>query len=148
MAAPPNPHALPESLSPDHLDVLSTLYSVLAKLRAGIQASTDLAPGAEAGAAQGTATGATPSASGSNAQHLSFKDIPGATDRLKHNLQNARVQLGSLPDMAKSKAQHQEEIKTVQARIDRQRALLQRLRDDGVGFGKDDGTVSHVQQET
>ncbi|PHH62875.1 hypothetical protein CDD81_6593 [Ophiocordyceps australis] len=147
MAAPPNPHALPESLSPDHLDVLSTLHSILTKLRAGIQSPTELAAGAEPGAAQGTGTGATPSASGGNAQHLTFKDIPGATDTLKHNLQNARVQLRGLPDMAKSKAQHEDDIKSVQARIERQRALLQRLRDDGVGFGKDDGAASHVQQE-
>ncbi|TQV96896.1 hypothetical protein V2A60_000463 [Cordyceps javanica] len=118
--------ALPPTLSPDSLDSLSELAIVLAKVRTSIQASA------------GLATGATPSTTAAaGGQPLSFKDVPGATDALKHKLQHARAQVRALPDMDRTLEEQRREMSELQARIVTQRALLERLRDDGLRFGKD-----------
>ncbi|RCI12270.1 hypothetical protein L249_0003 [Ophiocordyceps polyrhachis-furcata BCC 54312] len=123
MAAQQHPHALPPTLSPDDLDALSELSVVLAKVRAGIQSSASSGIGASTGHQQ--------------QQQLSFKDVPGATDGLKHKIQHARAQIRALPDMHRSIDEQRSEIATLEARIHQQRALLERLRDDGLKFGKD-----------
>lgn len=117
--------ALPPTLSPDGLDALSELAIVLAKVRTSIQSSA------------GLATGATPSTTAAAGQPLSFKDVPGATDSLKHKLQHARAQVRALPDMERTVDEQRREISELEARIVTQRALLERLRDDGLRFGKD-----------
>ncbi|PHH85663.1 hypothetical protein CDD83_103 [Cordyceps sp. RAO-2017] len=143
MAAQQQPQqslALPPTLSPDNLDTLSELSVVLAKVRAGIQSSTGIT----------IATGATPGGPSTNGQQLSFKDVPGATDGLKHKLQHARAQVRLLPDMARSVDDQQREIDELEARIHQQRLLLARLRDGGVGFGKDESvaaTAADVKME-
>lgn len=127
MASEPHPLALPAAFSPDTLDALTELSIVLAKVRAGIQSST------------GITTGATPGGPSSSGQTLSFKDVPGATDGLKHKLQRARTQVRALPDMERTIAEQEEEIEDLERRIRDQRALLQRLRDGaGVKEGKDE----------
>lgn len=118
--------ALPPTLSPDSLDALSELAIVLAKVRTSIQSSSGLATGAT----PGTTTAA-------GGQQLSFKDVPGATDSLKHKLQHARAQVRALPDMERTVEEQRAEIEELEARIVTQRALLERLRDDGLRFGKD-----------
>ncbi|OAA73580.1 Mediator complex, subunit Med9 [Cordyceps fumosorosea ARSEF 2679] len=119
--------ALPPTLSPDALDALSELAIVLAKVRTGIQSSAGLAT-----------TGATPGGAAAAAgQPLSFKDVPGATDALKHKLQHARAQVLALPDMDRELVEQRREVAELEARIVTQRALLERLRDDGLRFGKD-----------
>ncbi|KFA62048.1 hypothetical protein S40285_02157 [Stachybotrys chlorohalonatus IBT 40285] len=127
MESASHPLALPSTLSPDDLDALSELAIVLAKVRAGIQSST------------GLTTGATPGDTGGsgNNQQLSFKEVPGATDGLKHKLQHARLQVRALPDMSRSIDDQTAEIKELEAKIEMQRALLERLREGGVKFGKD-----------
>ncbi|KAI5467068.1 RNA polymerase II transcription mediator complex subunit 9-domain-containing protein [Mariannaea sp. PMI_226] len=119
----PHPLALPPSFSPDTLDALSELSLVLAKVRAGIQSSsgitTEPAPGDGVGAPGGPT--------------LTFKEVPGATDGLKHKLQRARAQVRALPDMDRTIADQNEEIADLEARIQRQRELLQRLRDEASG---------------
>lgn len=118
--------ALPPTLSPDSLDALSELSIVLAKVRTSIQSS------------QGLTTGATPNtAAAAGGQQLSFKDVPGATDSLKHKMQHARAQVRALPDMERTMDEQVAEIAELEARMRTQRALLERLRDDGVRFGKD-----------
>ncbi|KAK3180131.1 hypothetical protein K4F52_008433 [Lecanicillium sp. MT-2017a] len=117
--------ALPPTLSPDSLDALSELSIVLAKVRTSIQSSS------------GLATGATPSTAAAAGQQLSFKDVPGATDSLKHKMQHARAQVRALPDMDRTMEEQVAEIAELEARMRTQRALLERLRDDGVKFGKD-----------
>ncbi|KAJ2981714.1 hypothetical protein NQ176_g1859 [Zarea fungicola] len=118
--------ALPPTLSPDGLDALSELAIVLTKVRTSIQSSS------------GLATGATPSTTtAAGGQQLSFKDVPGATDSLKHKLQHARAQVRALSDMDRSIEEQRQEISELEARILTQRALLERLRDDGLRFGKD-----------
>lgn len=117
--------ALPPTLSPDDLDALSELSIVLAKVRAGLQSSS------------GITTGATPGGPSSSGQQLSFKDVPGATDKLKHKLQHARAQVRALPDMDRSVEEQMTEIKELETRIQLQRALLEKLRENGVQFSKD-----------
>ncbi|KZZ92527.1 Mediator complex, subunit Med9 [Moelleriella libera RCEF 2490] len=128
MAADPHPLALPPTLSPDDLDALSELSRVLAKVRAGIQSANGITAG----------SGATPGGASTQGQQLSFKDVPGATDGLKHKLQHARAQVRSLPDMHRSIEEQNQEIEELKTRIRKQRALLERLREGGVKFGKDD----------
>lgn len=128
MAADVQSLALPPTLSPDSLDALSELAIVLAKVRTSIQSSA------------GLATGATPSSTAAaiaGGQPLSFKDVPGATDALKHKLQHARAEVRALPDMDRTAAEQRREIVELEARIVTQRALLDRLRNDGLRFGKD-----------
>ncbi|KAM4056561.1 RNA polymerase II transcription mediator complex subunit 9 domain-containing protein [Hirsutella rhossiliensis] len=132
-----HPLALPPTLSPDDLDTLSELSIVLAKVRAGIQSSTGIATGT------GVMPGPGPAAT--NGQQLSFKDVPGATDGLKHKLQHARAQVRALPDMDRSIDEQRLEISELEARIQQQRALLDRLRDAGVSFAKDDGAAGDVK---
>lgn len=128
MSSQPHPLALPLPFSPDTLDALTELSIVLAKVRSGIQSST------------GLTTGATPGGPTSNGQTLSFKDVPGATDGLKHKLQRAREQVQALPDMERTIEEQVEEMQDLDKRIRDQRALLQRLRDGaGVKEGRSDG---------
>lgn len=122
----PHPLALPPTFSPDTLDALTELSIVLTNVRAGIQSST------------GITTGATPGANGQQQQQLSFKDVPGATDSLKHKLQRARTQVRALPDMNRTIEEQSEEIKELETRIEAQRTLLARLRDGGSKPFKDD----------
>ena len=74
---------------------------------------------------------------GGGQQLLSFKDVPGATDSLKHKIQHARAQVRALPDMSRTAEEQAQEIAELEARIKTQRALLERLREDGIRFGKD-----------
>lgn len=115
---------LPASLSPDGLDALSELSLVLAKVRTGIQSSPADPPAAAAAAA-------------AEGQQLSFKDVPGATDGLKHKVQHARAQVKALPDMDRSVEDQNKEISELEMRIAKQKSLLERLREAGTQFGKD-----------
>ncbi|KAF3805631.1 hypothetical protein GCG54_00005670 [Colletotrichum gloeosporioides] len=136
---PPHPLELPSTLSPDALDTLTELTGILTRLRTAIQTS---------GAAGGI-TGATPAASGPGATPntlgaspntpLSLKDVPAQTDALKHKLQRARVQMRALPDMERTTAEQEDEIKELEERITMQREVLDRLREAGVKFGHDEG---------
>ncbi|KOS18277.1 hypothetical protein ESCO_002703 [Escovopsis weberi] len=151
----PPPLALPPTLSPDDLDALSELSIVLGKVRAGLQSSQGLATGTTpsgepvgnstssggggggSSGSGGVGVGGGGIVDGSAQEHLSFKDVPGATDRLKHKLQHARAQVRVLPDMDRTVNEQRAEIRELEARIAQQRALLERLRDGGLRFGKD-----------
>lgn len=130
---PQHPLALPPTLSPNDLDTLSELSVVLAKVRAGIQSSFGITTGTGAIPGPGLAV--------PTGQQLSFKDVPGATDGIKHKLQHARAQVLALPDMERSIDEQRLETAELEARIQQQRALLERLRDAGISFGKDPGTT-------
>lgn len=101
---------------------------MLAKVRAGIQSSsgitTEPAPGGGAGAPGGPT--------------LSFKEVPGATDGLKHKLQRARAHVRALPDMDRTVADQTAEIGELETRIRLQKALLQKLRDEASGKATND----------
>ncbi|KAH7155130.1 RNA polymerase II transcription mediator complex subunit 9-domain-containing protein [Dactylonectria estremocensis] len=125
----PHPLALPPSFSPDTLDALAELSLVLAKVRASIQSSS------------GITTEPAPGGDGPGGPTLSFKEVPGATDGLKHKLQRARAQVRALPDMNRTVDEQRDEIKDLEARIQTQRTLLQRLRDEAAGReGKEEAT--------
>lgn len=64
---------------------------------------------------------------------LTTKDIPIATDQLKHRLQRARVQVGMLPDVDRTIEEQEDEISELEEKIRRQREVLERLRDAGKG---------------
>ncbi|CRK41458.1 hypothetical protein BN1708_001795, partial [Verticillium longisporum] len=133
MASTPHPLALPPTLSPDALDTLTELTTILTRLRAAVHASN---PSANAGGI----TGATPnplgaSPGGTNA--MTLRELSTQTDALKHKLQRARTQLKSLPDMERDIEEQEDEVRQVEERIRVQREMLERLRERGVQFGKD-----------
>ncbi|KAI0814120.1 RNA polymerase II transcription mediator complex subunit 9-domain-containing protein [Xylaria sp. FL0064] len=150
-AQAPLPLPLPEALNPDALDVLSELAHLLTRLRALPTAPSTAAPTTTgATPSQSTAHAATPtptallssqvSASrknggtgiGSGGGELSLKEIPVATDALRHRFQRARTLVRtSLPDLERDVAAQQVEIAALEARIARQRDTLAKLREVG-----------------
>jgi RNA polymerase II transcription mediator complex subunit 9 len=119
--------ALPSTLSPDSLDVLTQLYTILTEVRTTLQTSAGLDPTTSDDKKTTTPTG------------LSFKDVVRASDGLRHKLQRGREQVGKLPDMHRSVAEQEAEIKELEARIEKQRLLLARLREGGLQFAQDGG---------
>ena len=121
MATPnPNTIPLPDALNPDSIDTLPVLAEILSRLQ-------NLSP-------EGT-TGVTPSATPSHSQGLlsssgviSTKDLPTATDGLKHKLQKARGQVRELPDIQRSVKDQEEEIGRLEERIRKQKEVLEGLR--------------------
>jgi hypothetical protein len=139
MSAPKQePGPLPQGLSPDALDTLTGLTTILTRLRSTIQSS-----------GLGGITGTTPSASGATpntagaTSHLSLKDVPAATDGLKHKLQKARIQVRGLPDMHRTMPEQEHEMERLQERIRLQREVLESLKNGGqVPSGADDVFMS------
>ncbi|KAF4637930.1 hypothetical protein G7Y89_g163 [Cudoniella acicularis] len=121
---PQNPSGLvlPEGLSPDSIDTLPVLSALLSRLQnpSNTSASTSGSPPAASPSQIATGTGP-----------LTIKDIPAATDELKHKLQRARMQVKELPDMDRSLSEQEEEIKELKEKISRQRGALASLRDVG-----------------
>jgi hypothetical protein len=105
----------------------------------GAAASQLSKPGAGSSAVISTPGGSalTPTAAGAAGKKLTFKDVPGATDGIKHKLQKAREQVRALPDMERTVAEQQTEIEELEARIERQTALLGRLKEGGLAFGRE-----------
>ncbi|KAF4126159.1 RNA polymerase II transcription mediator complex subunit 9 [Geosmithia morbida] len=139
-----HPLALPPTLSPDSLDVLTHLSTILSEVRTTLQTSTGLeadnekkdGPSSTAGTVGGGGGG--PGSSGApGGSGLTFKDVAGASDVIKHKLQRARDQVRTLPDMSRGLDEQEAEIRELEARIQRQRTLLQRLRDESVTLAKD-----------
>lgn len=107
-----SPHMLPAGLSPDSIDVVSEAATIFARVQ--FASSAD--------------------ASGDTANKIATRDLPTATDPLKHKLQNARAALHTLPDITRTIPEQEAEIKLVQAKIERQRAVLQQLKEFGLKF--------------
>lgn len=107
----PAQHPLPAGLSPDSIDVVSELATILARVHYASSADT-----------------ADP------ANKIAIRDLPTATDPLKHKLQNARAALHTLPDITRTIPEQEAEIKLVQARIERQRAALEQLKEFGLKY--------------
>lgn len=131
--APNPPLALPAGLSPDALDILTELSAILARLR------TPAAPAAAGGLGS---TGQTPAAAptpSSRSQILAGGDItpqnlPVATDNLKHKLLKARAAIRTLPDMDRTADEQDAEIAELEAKIVRQRRVLDDLKTKGIEF--------------
>ena len=129
---PPNqPLALPAGLSPDALDILTELSSILARLR------TPAAPAGGLGS-----TGQTPAAAptpSSRSQilaggEITHQNLPIATDNLKHKLLKARAAVRTLPDMDRTADEQDAEIAELEAKILRQRRVLDDLKTKGIEF--------------
>lgn len=168
---------LPQGLSPDAVDILTELTSIIIKLRS----SQSTAPGGLSTPALGSlttlpggGTGATPTSAppgGGNLQSqsqpsgatpvpggagltgttplpsggggagvgggsLTVKELPAATDNIKHKLQRARAAVKTLPDVHRSIAQQEAEIRELEERRRKQIAMLARLREEGLQFAR------------
>lgn len=153
-------HPLPGGLSPDSIDVCSELATILARVRyTDNKTGTASANGGDAavanqpgGPSTATATGAVTTASspsgGDDAQNspLSTKDIPAATDHLKHKIQRARAAVHTLPDIRRSIPEQEAEIAALEDKIAQQRAVLLQLKEFGLQFAaensrKADGNI-------
>ncbi|KAH8595210.1 RNA polymerase II transcription mediator complex subunit 9-domain-containing protein [Bisporella sp. PMI_857] len=106
----------PPSLSPDAIDTLPALAEILSRL-------SNLSP-----SSLPTDT-STPSQNGAGT--LSTKEVPAATDGLKHKIQKARQQVKELPDIGRSVEDQEEEIRELEERIKKQRECLNGLREVG-----------------
>lgn len=166
MASPPAPlptgasHPLPDGLSPDSIDVCSELSTILARVRytdnkngtastnGGDGTTTSQPGGPSIAIAAGAATTAPSPSGGDDAQGgpLSTKDVPTATDHLKHKIQRARAAVHTLPDIRRTIPEQEAEIAALEDKIAQQRAVLLQLKDFGLQFAaensrKADGDV-------
>ncbi|KAJ4388086.1 hypothetical protein N0V93_008691 [Gnomoniopsis smithogilvyi] len=112
-----SPHQLPAGLSPDSIDVVSEAATIFARVQYTPSADT-----------------------ADSANKIAPRDMPTATDPLKHKLQNARAALHTLPDITRTIPEQEAEIKLVQAKIERQRAALQKLKEFGLQFAAESAT--------
>lgn len=129
-----NSQSLPDGLTPDSVDVPSELFTILSRLRYtdknGAATNGDTDPNK-------TASGSTPSGDADTqkkADTLSTKDLTAATDPLKHKIQRARAAVHTLPDINRTIAEQEAEIKEWQDKIESQRKVLQQLKEFGIQF--------------
>jgi hypothetical protein len=123
----PQPSSLSETISPDSIDTLPVLSALLSRLETTSANATTASTAGSPPAATPT-----PSQLVSGTGPLRIKDIPAGTDELKHKLQKARAQVKELPDIHRSVADQEQEIRELEERITRQRSVLEGLRDVGV----------------
>ncbi|KAH8668419.1 RNA polymerase II transcription mediator complex subunit 9-domain-containing protein [Xylariales sp. PMI_506] len=152
------PLTLPEGLSPDALDSLTELSSILSRLRTPTSLNAPSTTGATPAAAptpsqhhsqlggqasqsqsqglSGAASTSTPAIAGGGVLggDISLRDFPAATDALKLKMQSARRAVLALPDMDKTTADQEAEVAELEARIERQRQVLAMLREKGARF--------------
>ncbi|KAK4447716.1 RNA polymerase II transcription mediator complex subunit 9-domain-containing protein [Podospora aff. communis PSN243] len=125
---------LPPNLSPDSIDTLTELTAILTRLRASqtASASSTIPP-----PAAGSVTGTTPLPSSSlQSGTFGVKELPAATDNLKHKLQRARAAVRTLPDVARSVEQQERDIAELEARRREQLAMLARIKAVGLEQSK------------
>ncbi|KAI0849375.1 RNA polymerase II transcription mediator complex subunit 9-domain-containing protein [Daldinia vernicosa] len=148
--APPKTQvlAMPDGLNPDTLDTLTELAVLLNRLRTPSSTATGNTPAPtpsqqpppppssshrhphsqnQQSQAQ-TNNGATTT---TNTGELALKEIPPAADVLKHRFQRARVLIRGLPDMNRTIPNQEAEIAALEARLARQRDMLDKLREMG-----------------
>lgn len=116
----------PEGLSADAVDTLPVLSAVLSRLQ-------NLSSPSATAASPPTPS---PSLAASGTGPLTIKDIPAATDQLKHKLQRARAQVKELPDIDRSIADQEEEIRELEERITKQKAAIESLRQASIAAAK------------
>jgi hypothetical protein len=120
----PNLLNLPEGLSPDSIDTLPVLSAILSRLQAPTTTSST--------SPLSTSPSQLPSGG-----PLAIKDIPAATDELKHKLQKARAQVKELPDIDRTLAEQEEEIRELEEKIGKQRGVLEGLKEVGLRAKKE-----------
>lgn len=124
---------LPDGLSADSIDTLTILSSILSRV--------DLSSKNPAASTAGSPAAATPSQPPTDLHNgpLSVRDLPAATDELKHNLQRARMLVKQLPDLERNTQEQEEEMKGLEAKIKEQKAVLAQLMEMGVSAKIDKG---------
>ncbi|CZS95114.1 related to microtubule-associated protein [Rhynchosporium agropyri] len=120
---------LPDGLSPDSIDTLPVLNQILARLQTPSNTST--------ASTAGSPPAIFPSQAVSSTGPLTIKDIPLATDGIKHKLQKAKSLVKELPDMERSIAEQEEEMRELEERIRKQKDILGMLRDVGVNIKRE-----------
>jgi hypothetical protein len=126
---------LPPNLSPDSIDTLTELTTILTRLRASQSTASSTIPPPAAGAVTGT----TPLPSSSlPTGTFSVKELPAATDNLKHKLQRARAAVRTLPDVMRTVEQQERDIAELEARRREQLAMLARIKAVGLEQSKGD----------
>ncbi|TAQ87355.1 hypothetical protein B7494_g4310 [Chlorociboria aeruginascens] len=114
---------LPEGLDADAIDTLPVLAALFSQLQ-------PLSPN--------TGTSGSPAPAGASPFNpispgpLLLKDVPAATDHIKHKLHKARVQVRELPDMQRTVEEQEVEIRELEDKIRAQRRVLEQFRDIGV----------------
>ena len=150
-----HPLELPESFSPDDVAVIPELREVLKRLQPP-QSSTTLSGAPGVAAAAPSVTGTTPlpttlasgvggllgpsgpgAASASGSGPITLKEFPAATDPIKHKLQRARRTIKELPDMGRTIEEQDEEVRELQARLASQLAMLEKIKQMGLDFAKE-----------
>jgi len=113
---------LPEGLTPGSIDTIPILSSLLSRIQN---------PSTTAASTSGSPPAVSPAQLASGTGPLHVKDIPTATDEMKHKLQRARVQVKELPDIDRSIEEQEEEIQELEEKIQKQKEVLNALRDVG-----------------
>ncbi|ELR10275.1 hypothetical protein GMDG_04661 [Pseudogymnoascus destructans 20631-21] len=135
------PTTLSDNLSPAMLDTIPVLTSILSRVQPPTSSN---APGASPMPATSFGTPSSTSKPSSSQLRpdataaLSTKEIPAATDALKHRLQRARVEVAQLPGIGMSIEEQEVEIRALESRIREQRAALNSLSEVGGKAGKGD----------
>ncbi|KAI0397617.1 RNA polymerase II transcription mediator complex subunit 9-domain-containing protein [Xylariaceae sp. FL0594] len=119
---------LPETLNPDHLDVLSELADLLTRLPIHNNSNSN----SNNNNPNNNSTPSQQQPPAAQKLALALKDIPAATDALRHRFHRARqIIKASLPDLDRGVADQEAEIAALEARVARQRDVLVRLREVG-----------------
>lgn len=149
------PLGLPPTLNPDTLDTLSDLATLLTRLRAGLSSSSSSSSSTTAAnnnnnnnntsstnptsnplnAATGGSSTSTANNNGSGPA-LALKDLPSQSDQLRHRFQKARALVRTLPDMDRSTAEQEVEMRELEAKIARQKETLEKLKALGARFAE------------
>ncbi|RKF81757.1 putative microtubule-associated protein [Golovinomyces cichoracearum] len=122
---------LPEGLTPNSLDTIPVISSLLCRLQNSTSFNSNSTSGFQT---------ASPSQHTAGTGPLSFKDIPPATDGLKHQLLKALSQIKQLPDMDRTIEEQEVEIKELEEKICRQRKVISELRQLGLTGKKKEPT--------
>lgn len=120
----PSVFRLPEGLSPNSIDTISALSSLLSRFQASPLTTSISTPGI-------TRTAASPSQLLAGSGPLTDKDITLATDILRFQLQKARIQIGKFPDMYRSIEEQELEIKELENKILKQKETILQLQKFG-----------------
>lgn len=131
----PQPPSITEKLSPDSIDTLPVLSALLSRLQQSSTTSTSTA---------GSPPSASPSQAISGTGALTIKDIPIASDEIKHKLQKSRTQVKELPDIDRTIPEQELEIKELEEKIAKQRQVLESLREIGVATQRDRETTQQA----
>lgn len=134
--------SLPDNLSPDSIDTLTELSAILGRFRATLSSQATSVSTPNLGNLTGL-PGTTPAPSAATeltpagvVGGLGFKDLPAATDNVKHKLQRARLAVQKLPDISRDLAAQEKEIARLEERNQRQVQELLKIKEEGENFAR------------